>query len=157
MIKQKLEQNGQIITNEIDLLDLSLEVMKKYFSIQDKNYYEGNSNEIFDTAINEILKEKFNIESFDNPISIVNENKHMNVSREHGENSLKSLVLKKLSLKDIREKALEKLPIEKRRQNKTWKLSNGQIYRIYFGTEYANQKETIIRYIKSFRSESTNK
>ena len=47
---------------------------------------------------------------------------------------------------------LEMLPLKERKQNKKWKLSTEQIKIKLFSRENPKQKETIIRYIKEFRS-----
>jgi hypothetical protein len=95
-IKEKLEQNQITITDEMNLLDLSIEVMKKYFEILDKNFYERDRNEIYDTAINEVLKEKYNISINSdlmieyNPIETVEENKPKKSVRIHCEEYIKN-------------------------------------------------------------------
>jgi hypothetical protein len=70
---------------------------------------------------------------------------------------LKAIVFDVLKKPDNKIIVIEKIPAKERKQNKKWKLSTEQVYIKYFIKDYKKQKETIMRYIKSFRSENSNK
>lgn len=69
--------------------------------------------------------------------------------------NLHEVVSSKLKEKEAKQKVLEKFPKNVRKANKVWKLSTTQIYNKYFEQDFPNlnDKNTIIRYIKKFRSE----
>jgi len=144
----EIEQVGKIY-EAIDFIEYERKHYKEQFIkyAQINNLHEQekdlNKNELKKLSNNESQK----INSKENPETIL-----CSVTDEKEVLKTKVGVI----LKKNHTIVLEKLPKKEQKQNKKWKLSTQNVYIKLFSKEYLNQKDTIMRYIKDYRSNNPN-